>query len=107
MSPRTYASSGVPVVRKTLTEILFEAVDAFGDGPAYGRILPSLEVQYTSYREVAEYARVVAGALTAGGVVRGDRVGIMSPNRLEWALADFGCLCAGVVDVPDLVGGAT
>lgn len=100
MSPRTYAANETPAVRKTLTQLLFEAVDAHGDHHAFGRILPSLDVEYLSYREVAERARIVAGGLAAFGVMRGDRAGIMSPNRLEWALADFGCLCAGVVDVP-------
>ncbi|HSG07117.1 MAG TPA: long-chain fatty acid--CoA ligase [Longimicrobiales bacterium] len=100
MPSPTRASNDTPVVRQTLTQVLFGAVDAFADGAAFGRIRPSLEVEYLSYHEVVEQARIVAGGLSASGVGRGDRVGIMSPNRLEWALADFGCLCAGVVDVP-------
>lgn len=31
---------------------------------------------------------------------RGDRVGLMSENRPEWALVDWACLCSGIVDVP-------
>jgi long-chain acyl-CoA synthetase len=34
------------------------------------------------------------------GLKRGDRVAILSENRLEWAIADYAVLCAGAVTVP-------
>jgi len=100
MTRPTYVRDDRPVTIKTLTQLFFEAVDAYGERPAFGRILPSRDVEYISYNEVLTRARCVAGALESRGVARGERVAIMSPNRLEWALADYGCLCAGVVDVP-------
>jgi long-chain acyl-CoA synthetase len=42
----------------------------------------------------------VAAALATHEVARGERVAILSENRLEWALADFGILTAGAVTVP-------
>ena len=39
-------------------------------------------------------------ALRAFGVRRGDRVSIMSENRVEWAIADFASLSAGAITVP-------
>ncbi|MHB1194982.1 MAG: AMP-dependent synthetase/ligase [Longimicrobiales bacterium] len=100
MAKPTYVRDERPAVIKTLTEIFFEAVDAYGDRPAFGRILPSRDVEYISFNETLARARCVAGALDSRGIARGERVAIMSPNRLEWALADYGSLCAGVVDVP-------
>ena len=44
-----------------------------------------------------QQARALAGALAAGA---GDRVAILSESRPEWMVADFGCLAAGVIDVP-------
>jgi long-chain acyl-CoA synthetase len=44
--------------------------------------------------------RNVAASLEAQGLGRGDRAGILSENRPEWAITDYGCLCAGVEDVP-------
>jgi long-chain acyl-CoA synthetase len=34
------------------------------------------------------------------GIERGDRIGILSENRWEWAVTDFAVLAIGAVDVP-------
>src|SRR5436305_6906155 len=34
------------------------------------------------------------------GLSAGDRVAIISENRLEWAIADYAALCAGATTVP-------
>jgi long-chain acyl-CoA synthetase len=88
------------IPRTTLARIFLESVDRFGDADAFGRITPALQVETFSYRQTLEMVRRVSAALEARGIQRGERVAILSENRLEWALADFGCLCAGVVDVP-------
>ena len=48
------------------------------------------------------YARVaaMARALKGWGVVKGDRVAIISENRWEWAVTDMAVLGLGAVDVP-------
>jgi long-chain acyl-CoA synthetase len=48
------------------------------------------------YRDAVGVARTLAG----WGITKGDRVAILSENRPEWALADFGCLLLGAVVVP-------
>ncbi len=48
------------------------------------------------YRDVAGMAR----ALSQWGLTKGDRLAILSENRLEWAVADFASLLLGLVVVP-------
>lgn len=60
-----------------------------------------------TYREVLDRATAIAGGLATLGLEPGDRIAILSENRPEWALADFGSLCAGAVVVtvyPSLPG---
>ncbi|MCG6988150.1 MAG: long-chain fatty acid--CoA ligase [Gemmatimonadetes bacterium] len=99
MAEMNYAKNPTPVPQPTLPEIFCATVDRFGDAPAFGRITPDMRVEDISCTEVQERTRTVAAALDACGLHRGDRVGIMSENRLEWVLTDFGCLCAGMTDV--------
>ncbi|MFN2615717.1 MAG: class I adenylate-forming enzyme family protein [Thermoleophilaceae bacterium] len=53
-----------------------------------------------SYSELWERSAQVAGGLRADGIERGDRVAIQLPNGVDWCLAFFGSLMAGVVVVP-------
>ncbi len=53
-----------------------------------------------TYREFGDRAERVTAALIGAGVVKGDRVALLSENRPEWVMADQGILAAGAVNVP-------
>jgi long-chain acyl-CoA synthetase len=53
-----------------------------------------------SSRELYRDAVGIARALIGWGIVKGDRVVILSENRPEWATAEFGTLLLGGVVVP-------
>ena len=53
-----------------------------------------------TYRQLLNASARVAGGLRADGVRRGDRVGLLLGNGIEWCLAFFGAMCAGAVPVP-------
>jgi long-chain acyl-CoA synthetase len=50
--------------------------------------------------EMLARIRLIAAGLNSIGLKHGDRVAILSESRLEWTLADAGCLFCGAVDVP-------
>ena len=82
----------------TLVELFFRAVERFSDKVAYN--VTGEGARTYSYDEVRDVARRGAAALASMGLGRGARAAILAENRAEWALADWSCLCAGVVDVP-------
>jgi long-chain acyl-CoA synthetase len=53
-----------------------------------------------SAKEMLQRARWIALGLYSLGLRKGDRVAILAESRVEWVLADQGCIFAGVVDVP-------
>ena len=93
-----YYATKADVPTGTLVDLFFRTVNRLRDKPAYsvsGEGAPTY-----SYEQVSDVARRGAAALANSGVHRSDRAVILSENRVEWALADWSCLCAGVVDVP-------
>ena len=54
----------------------------------------------TSSTRILERVQNVACGLRDRGINAGDRVALISPNRIDWIVADFGTLMAGCVVVP-------
>ncbi|MEM6263078.1 MAG: long-chain fatty acid--CoA ligase [Bacteroidota bacterium] len=54
----------------------------------------------TSSKEALEQVQLIARALLASGLEKGDRVALISRNRTEWCLADLAIMMAGGVVVP-------
>jgi len=86
--------------RSTLVELFFEAVETHKGRVALQRMASEHTLEDITYEQVLARVKLVTAALQEHGIERGDRVAILSENRPEWALADYGCLCAGAWDVP-------
>jgi long-chain acyl-CoA synthetase len=95
-----HAENETVVPESTLTALFFEGADRAPSAIAYQYLASADRVVDITYAEVLESVRRFSASLDALGFVRGDRVAILSENRPEWAFADFGCLCAGVISVP-------
>jgi long-chain acyl-CoA synthetase len=83
----------------TLTRLFFDAVRQY-DKPDAMLYKAGGEWRPVSHRVIAERVRRIALGLQELGVQRGDRVAILSENRPEWAMADYGCLNIGAASVP-------
>src|SRR6185436_1876710 len=56
--------------------------------------------QPLTWREIDQRASCLASMLTQFGVQLGDRVALLSENRLEWVLADLAIQSLGAINVP-------
>lgn len=53
-----------------------------------------------NWNELDQKVRQIAASLESWGYKKGDRIGIFSPNKAEWLIADLGILANGSVVVP-------
>jgi long-chain acyl-CoA synthetase len=92
--------SRADVDRDTMLAVMVGQAERFGDRvsltvkDAQGHWYP------VSWREQNESAVAFAAALVHAGVQPGDRLALLSENRLEWLTCDFGSQLAAVVSVP-------
>lgn len=85
---------------ETLNQLFYAAVERFGSKRAAVRFKERGTWHDVSHEALARQVQHAALGLRELGVQPGDRIGILSENRPEWALADFGCLTGRFVDVP-------
>ena len=53
-----------------------------------------------SYAEFGEKVRLIAEGLASLGIGKGDKVAVLSENRPEWSMSDFGIQSTGALVVP-------
>ncbi|MDX9999834.1 MAG: AMP-binding protein [Polyangia bacterium] len=81
-------------MERTVMQVLDEAVNRFGDSPAY-KVLGEGGWRETSYRECREEVLRVARGFISLGVAPGTGVAILGSNRPEWFIADLAAIHAG------------
>jgi len=88
-----------PEAPRTLAELFTRGLEAW---PRPDRFLQKIGGVYqpVSSEEFGRRVRSCAAALASLGIGRGDRVALLSYNRIEWAVVDYACQLLGVVDVP-------
>jgi len=86
--------SDVPLLGHTIGHALDRAATQWADRIAL--ISRAQAVRWT-WRELRDRADALAVGLLAFGLNRGDRIGIWSLNRAEWALTQFASARAGLV----------
>lgn len=84
----------VPLLEKTISALLKETVDIFAANDA--AVFCDQSIRWT-YAELDEAVDALAGGLLELGFSKGDRIGVWSPNRSEWLLAQFATARLGII----------
>jgi long-chain acyl-CoA synthetase len=82
-----------------LATMLHDVVGKHADHPVFGTRTAD-GWRWTTFAELGRLVDQCRAALVARGVRRGDRVGVISNNRLEWAVAAYASFTLGAVWVP-------
>lgn len=83
----------------TVGDMLRASAARFGDRPALGRRQGD-GLDLITYTELWRQVRALSRGFARLGLQRGDRVAILSENRVEWALTDLASACLGLITVP-------
>jgi long-chain acyl-CoA synthetase len=83
----------------TINALIQESVAKQGTRTAL-RYKEAKEFKDISYNELAKRVEDLASGLTALGIVKGDRVALLSENRPEWAISDLAVLAIGGIIIP-------
>lgn len=84
---------------RNLAEVLRRQADVLGPKPAL-RFKRYGLYHDLSWEQYSNDVLACAAALVDAGLQVGDRVGLLSENRVEWLMADMAILTAGCVNVP-------
>ncbi len=85
-----------PLLDETVTALLKRTVDSYPDRDAAVFCEPGIT---WSYDQLARRIDRFAAGLLALGLYKGDRIGIWSPNRPEWLIAQFATARIGLIMV--------
>jgi len=85
---------------ETLVDLYSNSVAAYPDNPIIGQREESGDWAWLTYGEFGEAIARVRGGLASLGVTSGDRVAIISDNRVEWAVGAYATYSLGAAWVP-------
>lgn len=84
----------------TLVDLITHSTLRYADNPLIGQRSGSGDWSWTTYAEFSSLLDKARGGLAKLGVTSGDRVAIISDNRLEWAVGAYATYMLGAAWVP-------
>jgi fatty-acyl-CoA synthase len=93
---RSYASGAsiLPLIGMTIGDKFDEIVGRFSERPAIVSVHQNIRL---SYSELAREVNSLAKAFIANGITKGDRIGIWSPNNVEWVICQYASAKIGAI----------
>jgi len=84
---------------KTIIELLENSVQKYGNNPY---LLEKRTDRYESitYKETKEQVYKISAGLLELGILKGDRIALLSESRTDWVISELGILHAGAICVP-------
>jgi fatty-acyl-CoA synthase len=89
-----HGACDLPLLGETIGARLRATVERFGEREA---LVVRDQGYRATYSELSEQSARAAWGLMARGVAKGDRVGIWSPNRFEWVVAQYATARIGAI----------
>ena len=83
-----------PLSEQTIPELLARTASTFPEREAV--VFPTQDIRWT-WAEFARQVDRLAGGLLSLNIKKGDRVGIWSPNRIEWIMTQFATARIGAI----------
>jgi fatty-acyl-CoA synthase len=96
MEKAYFKGKTAPLLETTIGQHMDQVVADSPDHPAL--IIPHQDIRW-SYGELDGQVNHLAKGLLALGIGKGDRVGIWSPNRVEWVMTQFATAKIGAIMV--------
>jgi fatty-acyl-CoA synthase len=90
----SHGTSSTPLLGETIGQNLRRTVELHGDREA---LVVASQGFRATYRQLWDLTTQLALGLLAFGVEKGDRVGIWSPNRYEWVVAQYATARIGAI----------
>ena len=79
----------------TLNDLITTAVVTYGENPLFGTRAGDGDWDWMTYAAFGESIEKARGGLASLGVGAGDRVAIISDNRIEWAVGAYATYTLG------------
>lgn len=86
-------------MEKTINDVFQNRTLKYGDRPAVAKKRAG-KWESATWNQYYERSRVLGLGLYGLGIRKGDRVSLLSENRLEWLYTDMGCLGIGACLIP-------
>ncbi|HVJ90968.1 MAG TPA: long-chain fatty acid--CoA ligase [Labilithrix sp.] len=84
---------------ETLVDLYLDSLKTFPDNPLFGTKRGG-QWHWTTYLEFGRMTDGFRAGLASLGVEHGDRVAVISNNRVEWAVSAYACFGLGAAFVP-------
>ncbi len=86
-------------MNSTIIDLLNQSVDKYAKNPFLWEKITN-EFTSTSYFETKQQVHLLAAGLIQIGVVKSDKIALLSEGRNAWIIGELGILHAGAVNVP-------